>query len=100
LVLVASQVCLSLLGTWRSGSKAEQWNESSTFLQVSPYSCSARLWMRSCACSWAGVCGVWLQVCVSLQSLIFVADPYFNEPGFESQAGSASASPSSRKYNQ
>lgn len=45
------KVCLSLLGTW-SGSKEEQWNsKTSTFLQV----------------------------CVSLQSLIFVAEPYFNE---------------------
>ena len=29
-----------------------------------------------------------LQVLVSIQSLIFVSNPYFNEPGFESQMGS------------
>lgn len=27
------------------------------------------------------------KVLVSIQSLIFVAEPYFNEPGFESQLG-------------
>lgn len=29
------------------------------------------------------------QVLVSIQSLIFVADPYFNEPGYECQLGTA-----------
>jgi hypothetical protein len=43
---------LSLLGTWQ-GQKGESWNEkTSTFLQVA----------------------------VSIQSLIFVPQPYFNEP--------------------
>lgn len=50
------KVCLSLLGTW-SGAPEEQWNpKQSTFLQL----------------------------CVSLQSLIFVEDPYYNEPGYNS----------------
>lgn len=49
------KVCLSLLGTW-GGDKAESWNpELSTFLQV----------------------------IVSIQSLIMVEQPYFNEPGWE-----------------
>ena len=49
------KVCLSLLGTW-SGQDGETWNkDTSTFLQV----------------------------LVSIQSLILVEDPYFNEPGWE-----------------
>eukprot|EP00808_Paulinella_micropora_P022014 g71876.t1 len=48
------KVCLSLLGTW-SGSPEEQWNPKvSTFLQV----------------------------CISLQSLVFIEEPYYNEPGY------------------
>ena len=47
------KVCLSLLGTWQ-GVQGETWDaRTSTFLQV----------------------------IVSIQSLIFVPDPYFNEPG-------------------
>ena len=49
------KVCLSLLGTW-SGAKGEQWDRNSSTL---------------------------LQVLVSIQSLILVPDPYFNEPGYE-----------------
>ena len=49
------KVCLSLLGTW-SGEKGESWNKDiSTFLQV----------------------------LISIQSLIMVENPYFNEPGYE-----------------
>jgi ubiquitin-protein ligase len=49
------KVCLSLLGTW-AGQDGESWNKStSTFLQV----------------------------LVSIQSLILVEQPYFNEPGWE-----------------
>jgi ubiquitin-conjugating enzyme E2 O len=49
-------VCLSLLGTWR-GETTENWTSKSTLLQV----------------------------LVSVQSLILVNDPYFNEPGYEQQ---------------
>lgn len=49
------KVCLSILNTWR-GRPEERWNsETSTFLQV----------------------------LVSIQSLILVNEPYFNEPGYE-----------------
>jgi len=49
------KVCLSLLGTW-SGQESEKWNpKNSTFLQV----------------------------LVSIQSLILVEQPCFNEPGWE-----------------
>ena len=49
------KVCLSLLGTW-SGDQGEKWNpQISTFLQV----------------------------LISIQSLIMVENPYFNEPSYE-----------------
>jgi len=48
------KVCLSLLGTW-PGNPEEQWAPSRSTL---------------------------LQVLVSIQSMIFVEVPYFNEPGF------------------
>lgn len=49
------KVCLSLLGTW-SGGAGETWDASTS----------------TC-----------FQVLVSIQSLILVPDPYFNEPGYE-----------------
>uniref|UniRef100_A0A7S2W505 UBC core domain-containing protein n=1 Tax=Rhizochromulina marina TaxID=1034831 RepID=A0A7S2W505_9STRA len=51
------KVCLSLLGTWR-GKAGENWNPLTSSL---------------------------LQVIISIQSLILVPDPYFNEPGFEAK---------------
>merc|ERR1719242_959798 len=54
------KVCLSLLGTWSGRSEGEKWNPGlSTFLQVA----------------------------ISIQSLIFVPEPYFNEPGWERYMG-------------
>lgn len=50
---VIATVCLSLLGTW-SGAEGENWNKDTSTL---------------------------LQVLVSVQSLILVPEPYFNEPG-------------------
>jgi len=47
------KVCLSLLGTW-SGAKGEMWEPAHSTM---------------------------LQVIVSIQSLILVPQPYFNEPG-------------------
>jgi len=49
------KVCLSLLGTW-SGQQGETWN---------------------------GGISTFLQVIISIQSLILVEDPFFNEPGYE-----------------
>ncbi len=40
-----------------------------------------------------------LQVLVSIQSLILVSEPWFNEPGFESQIGTPSGQAQSDKYN-
>jgi hypothetical protein len=41
-----------------------------------------------------------LQVFVSIQSLIFVSNPYFNEPGHEKRAGSPEGERDSQAYNQ
>jgi len=65
------KVCLSLLGTW-SGAAGENWSAStSTFLQV----------------------------LVSIQSLILVPEPYFNEPGYQSSLGTAQGKAQSEQYN-
>jgi baculoviral IAP repeat-containing protein 6 len=65
------KVCLSLLGTWHGG-KGEGWD---------PAVSSA------------------LQVLVSIQSLIFVPQPVFNEPGHERQMGSPEGDEMNRAYN-
>jgi ubiquitin-protein ligase len=66
------KVCLSLLGTWRGGPN-EMWQENESTL---------------------------LQVFVSIQSLIFVDEPYFNEPGFENMMGTAAGRLESSLYNE
>lgn len=66
------KVCLSLLGTW-SGGEGEGWIAgTSTFLQV----------------------------LVSIQSLIFVPEPYFNEPGYESSMGTPDGTRQSISYSE
>ncbi len=65
------KVCLSLLGTW-SGEGGEKWNENTSTL---------------------------LQVLISIQSLIFVENPYFNEPGYEKYMNSPSGKSSNFNYN-
>ena len=65
------KVCLSLLGTW-NGSGAEKWNPSTSTL---------------------------LQVIVSIQSLILVTHPYFNEPGWERQMHSMEGKKKSQEYS-
>jgi len=64
------KVCLSLLGTW-SGNASETWNEKSTILQV----------------------------LISIQSLIFIDKPYFNEPGYENMINSENGKKASLEYN-
>ena len=39
------------------------------------------------------------QVLISIQSLILVAEPYFNEPGYERDMGTARGDAASRAYN-
>jgi len=66
------KVCLSLLGTW-SGQESEKWNpKTSTFLQV----------------------------LVSIQSLIFVESPFFNEPGYERDMHTEKGKKKSKEYNE
>ncbi|OAD61943.1 Ubiquitin-conjugating enzyme E2 O [Eufriesea mexicana] len=65
------KVCVSLLGTW-SGRGTEVWTSSSTLLQV----------------------------IVSIQGLILVPEPYFNEAGFDKQKGSQQGKENSRMYNE
>lgn len=67
----SGKVCLSLLGTW-SGDETEKWNSNTSTL---------------------------LQVLISIQSLIFVDEPYFNEPGYERSIGSSKGNESSFNYN-
>jgi len=66
------KVCLSLLGTW-TGAEGETWNKETATL---------------------------LQVLVSIQSLIFVSDPYYNEPGYERQLNTKIGEEQSRKYSE
>lgn len=65
------KVCLSLLGTW-NGQQSESWNPKSSTL---------------------------LQVLISIQSLIFNDQPYFNEPGWERSMGTKDGDKESRIYN-
>ena len=66
------KVCLSLLGTWQ-GTESEKWNpKTSTFLQVM----------------------------VSIQSLILVEQPFFNEPGYEREMNTPKGKKLSDEYNE
>ena len=65
------KVCLSLLGTWK-GEAGETWNPNTSTL---------------------------LQVLVSIQSLIFVENPYFNEPGYEKTMHTPQGKNQNFKYN-
>ncbi|CAG4984494.1 unnamed protein product [Colias eurytheme] len=65
------KVCLSVLNTWH-GRPEEKWNaHTSSFLQV----------------------------LVSIQSLILVPEPYFNEPGYERSRGTHVGNSASLEYN-
>eukprot|EP00903_Cladosiphon_okamuranus_P008073 g7787.t1 len=48
---------------------------------------------------WNAKTSTLLQVLISIQSLIFVAEPYFNEPGFEGQLGTPQGRAASSSYN-
>ncbi|XP_017084140.2 (E3-independent) E2 ubiquitin-conjugating enzyme UBE2O [Drosophila eugracilis] len=65
------RVCVSLLGTW-SGRDNEVWSSISTMLQV----------------------------LVSIQGLILVDEPYYNEAGYEKQRGTQLGNENSRVYNE
>lgn len=64
-------VCLSLLGTW-SGEQGENWDPRTSKT---------------------------IQVLISIQSLIMVPQPFFNEPGYEQGIGNAADERKAREYN-
>ena len=66
------KVCLSLLGTWQ-GDQGESWHAKTSTL---------------------------LQVLMSIQALILVPDPFFNEPGYERTRGTPEGDRQSRAYNE
>ena len=66
------KVCLSLLGTWHGSHASEKWDAA-----------SANVW----------------RVLVSIQSMILVADPYFNEPGVEAVRGTPEGDAAAARYN-
>ena len=73
------KVCLSLLGTW-GGAKGEEWNaDNSTIIQVIIIKLIIIIIIII----------IIIQVLVSIQSLILVPEPYYNEPGFEKNYGTA-----------
>ncbi|KAL4506801.1 hypothetical protein ABPG72_001222 [Tetrahymena utriculariae] len=65
------KVCLSLLGTWR-GNASENWDPKISTL---------------------------LQILVSLQAIIMSEEVYFNEPGFEGEAGSEEGERKNEAYS-
>ena len=40
-----------------------------------------------------------VQVLISIQGMIFIDDPYFNEPGYQSSAGTQHGNAQSEAYN-
>jgi ubiquitin-protein ligase len=67
------KVCLSLLGTWHGGSAVEKWSATKSSL---------------------------FQVLVSIQGLIMIDEPYFNEPAYEAQRGTPEGANRSFEYNE
>lgn len=68
---VEGKVCVSLLGTWM-GRGTEVWGPKSTLLQL----------------------------IVSIQGLILVSEPYYNEAGYEKQTDTQQGYENSRTYNE
>jgi len=66
------KVCLSLLGTW-DGAPGEQWSPDTSTI---------------------------IQVLISIQSLILVPEPYYNEPGYDKSYGTTSGNRESQNYNE
>ena len=101
-------MCLSLLGTFSSSDASERWNPAtSSVFQVLTWltacctlwctygvlSCS--LWLsarfKQCMCKWTAerACPLPLQVLLSIQGMILIGDPYFNEPSVEQMRSTA-----------
>jgi hypothetical protein len=60
---------------------------------------SAGTWEGQQGESWNSAASTFLQVAVSIQSLIFVPKPFFNEPSFEQTMGTPQGDTNSRAYN-
>lgn len=65
-------VCLSILGTW-DGDDVESWDPKTSNL---------------------------LRILISLQALVFVEEPYYNEAGYQRQRGTAEGTENSKRYNE
>ena len=66
------KVCLSLLGTWHGTDESEKWSAA-----------DANVW----------------RVLVSIQGMILVDDPYFNEPGADAVRGTPEGRAQAARYN-
>jgi ubiquitin-conjugating enzyme E2 O len=66
------KICLSLLGTWSGKNESEKWNDKATLLQL----------------------------LVSLQGLVFVKNPFYNEAGFEGYEHETRYARESEQYNE
>lgn len=66
------KVCLSILGTW-DGDGVEQWDARTSNV---------------------------LRVLLSLQAMVFVEQPYYNEAGYEKQVGTVEGKTNSRTYSE
>lgn len=66
------KVCLSILGTW-DGDDVEQWDPRNSNV---------------------------LRVLLSLQAMVFVEQPYYNEAGYQKQRGSVEGRTNARTYNE
>lgn len=87
------KVCLSVLNTWH-GRPEEKWNaQTSSLLQVNTETLIRK--MKGIQRNFFSH----FKVLVSIQSLILVSEPYFNEPGFERSRGTPSGTQGSKDYN-
>ena len=66
------KICLSLLGTWQGKNETERWNEKATILQI----------------------------LVSLQGLVLVKNPFYNEAGFEGYENDKAYTRESEQYSE
>lgn len=66
------QVCLSLLGTWHGTDASQKWDPQNSNL---------------------------FQILLSIQGMILISDPYFNEPNVERMRGQAEGNKASSSYN-
>ena len=87
------KVCLSLLGTWHGASR-EKWNAAgSTLHQVS-------VALFNIPFVYVQPLAALYQVFVSIQGLILIEQPYFNEPAYDVERGTPEGRAHSFAYNE